>query len=450
MTLQLVIEMILASVLAAGIYTIIGIAPGTDETAVLAPVTLALVLLGVSPMVVLAFFVSAVVTLNLTDAVPVAVAGTPGGVMASPMVPYGLTLKEAGQSVVGIRKMASGAAIGTIVAVPISLALAGLLAPLSEVITKYSAPVFFIGAIFLALVSKNKILSLLAILPFSLLIEGMRYLYWGVGAVPETKTITISFFLGITIGPMIFSMISLLNKEHREKLPKQDKREIVIANVGKQKGFPNPFKVLTKQESWATLGTSIAGCFTFFMSPVGMTVLFGEAVVSRVKNPIKKAKIALASMEGLAHSTYLAGLLIPLIALGVPLSPVAIGPANPLFNAPPVFTLEKNMHHLLTMSEFTIATIVGSVVGLGLTYYVIMKYSQQICRFVFKFIPHEAILGLFIALVMMLSYMDGGFINMMGVLLVAIVSGALSRLGINFGVLFMTLYAAPWIVTTLF
>ena len=45
MTLQLVFEMILASVGAAALYTLIGIAPGTDETAVLAPVTLALVLL---------------------------------------------------------------------------------------------------------------------------------------------------------------------------------------------------------------------------------------------------------------------------------------------------------------------------------------------------------------------------------------------------------------------
>lgn len=56
MTIQLVLEMIAAAVLAAGFYTIIGVAPGTDETAVLAPVTLALVLLGVPPVVVLAFF----------------------------------------------------------------------------------------------------------------------------------------------------------------------------------------------------------------------------------------------------------------------------------------------------------------------------------------------------------------------------------------------------------
>lgn len=450
MTVQLIFEMILASVLAAGFYTIIGVAPGTDETAVLAPVTLTLVLLGVSPVVILAFFVSAVVTLNLTDAVPVAVAGTPGGVMASPMVPYGLTLKQAGQSVIGIRKMASGAAIGTLVAVPVSLLLAGALAPLSEIITKYSAPVFFVGAIFLALLSKNRILSILAIFPFALLIEGLRYLYWGIHALPTDKTVTISFFLGITIGPMVFSIISLLNKEYRQKLPKQGKKKIVIVKSDNQKGFPNPFRILDKKELWATISTSLAGCFTFFMSPVGMTVLFGEGIVSRVKDPIKKAKIALASMEGLAHSTYLAGLLIPLIALGVPLSPVAIGPANALFNAPPVFSLQKNMHHVLDMPAFIWATTIGSIVGLGLTYYVIMKYSGQICRFVFKYIPHEAILGLFISLVMMLSYMDGGFINVFGVLLVAIVSGALSRLGINFGVLFMTLYAAPWIVTVLF
>lgn len=450
MTLQLVIEMILAAVGAAALYTVIGIAPGTDETAVLAPVTLALVLLGVDPIVVLAFFISAVVTLNLTDAIPVAVAGVPGGVMAAPMVPYGMILKQAGQSVIGIKKMASGAVIGTLVAVPVSLILASVLAPLSKVIAAYSAPVFFFGALFLALMSRNKIISIIVIVPFAMLVQGLRHLYWGIGSVPETTTVSLSFFLGITIGPMVFSMLSLLNKDHLATVKREDKRVIVIPQAEKTTGFPNPFKMLTKQETVATAASSLAGSLTFFMSPVGMTILFGEAVVNRIKDPIKKARMALASMDGLAHSTYIAGILIPLIALGIPLSPVAIGPANPLFNAAPVFTADHNMHHVLSYGDFVWATLIGSVIGLGLTYYVMMKYATHISRFVFKHIPHEAILGLFISLVAMLAYMDGGWINIFGVLLVAIVSGAISRLGVNYGVLFMAMYAAPWLLSKFF
>ncbi|SOC27770.1 tripartite tricarboxylate transporter permease [Brochothrix thermosphacta] len=450
MTLQLVFEMILASVGAAALYTLIGIAPGTDETAVLAPVTLALVLLGVEPIVVLAFFISAVVTLNLTDAIPVAVAGIPGGVMAAPMVPYGMILKKAGQSVIGIEKMASGAVIGTLVAVPVSLILASFLAPLSKVIAAYSAPVFFFGALFLALMSRNKVISILVIIPFAMLIQGLRYLYWGVGAVPETTTVSLSFFLGITIGPMIFSMLALLNKDHLATIKREDVRTIVIPKASNRKGFPNPFKLLTKKEAVATAASSLGGSLTFFMSPVGMTILFGEAVVNRIKDPIKKARMALASMDGLAHSTYIAGILIPLIALGIPLSPVAIGPANPLFNAAPVFTADHNMHHVLSYGDFVWATLIGSIIGLGLTYFFMMKYATHISRFVFKYIPHEAILGLFISLVAMLAYMDGGLINIAGVALVAIVSGALSRLGVNYGVLFMAMYAAPWMLSKFF
>lgn len=450
MTVQLVIEMMIAAVAAAALYTLIGIAPGTDETAVLAPVTLALVLLGIEPIVVLAFFISAVVTLNLTDAIPVAVAGIPGGVMAAPMVPYGMILKQAGQSVIGIKKMASGAVIGTLVAVPVSLILASVLAPLSKVIAAYSAPVFFFGALFLALMSRNKIISIIVIVPFAMLVQGLRHLYWGIGSVPETTTVSLSFFLGITIGPMVFSMLSLLNKDHLATVKREDKRVIVIPQAEKTTGFPNPFKMLTKQETVATAASSLAGSLTFFMSPVGMTILFGEAVVNRIKDPIKKARMALASMDGLAHSTYIAGILIPLIALGIPLSPVAIGPANPLFNAAPVFTADHNMHHVLSYGDFVWATLIGSIIGLGLTYYVMMKYATHISRFVFKHIPHEAILGLFISLVAMLAYMDGGWINIFGVLLVAIVSGAISRLGVNYGVLFMAMYAAPWLLSKFF
>src|SRR5690625_7453702 len=82
----IILQMVLASVGGAVLYTLIGIAPGTDETAVLAPVTIALALIGLSPYVILAFFISAIVAKKLTDSIPVAVAGIPGGGMAAPMV----------------------------------------------------------------------------------------------------------------------------------------------------------------------------------------------------------------------------------------------------------------------------------------------------------------------------------------------------------------------------
>ncbi len=48
----------------------------------------------------------------------------------------------------------------------------------------------------------------------------------------------------------------------------------------------------------------------------------------------------IAARNGTTESTYIAEALIPLIAFGLPLSPVAAGPAAPLFNAPPVFTTD--------------------------------------------------------------------------------------------------------------
>lgn len=46
----------------------------------------------------------------------------------------------------------------------------------------------------------------------------------------------------------------------------------------------------------------------------------------------------------------------------------------------------------------------------------------------------------------MLAFMDAGWINIFGVILVALVSGLLFRNGVNYGVMFMVLYAAPWLL----
>lgn len=447
MDIVLIISMLLAAIGGAILYTIIGIAPGTDETAVLAPVTLVLVLTGFAPEVVLAFFMAAIVAKKLTDSIPVAVAGIPGGVMAAPMVDHAMELKKHGLPDVSIRKMASGSVIGTLVAIPVSIFFAKALIPLGDYIRDYASLIFFLGAIFLALLCRNRWLALGMVIPFAMLIQGLRHLYWGIGAVPEEQTIFVSFFLGITIGPIIYTLFELLNKKYRDSLPKLGYKEITFNKSTKEKGFPNPFKILTKQEAGTAGIASVLGSLTFFMSPVGMTIFIGETLSSKIKEPVKRAARAISSMDALTNACYIAGVLIPLIAIGIPLSPMAIGPANALFNAPPVFTIENNIHHLLSTSEIIIATIIGAAAALLITFYITIKFSQEICQFVFKKIPHEAMIGLFFGLVLMLAFMDAGWINIFGVLLVGLVAGLLHRWGVNYGVLFMILYAAPWVVS---
>lgn len=449
MSITLILQMILASAIAAVMYTVIGAAPGADETATIAPITLVLVLSGLQPVVILSFFISAIVASKLIDAVPISIAGIPAGVMSTPMVEHAMVLKKKGLTDTSIRKIASGAIVGTMVSIPVSLFLAKALVPFANVIKQYGDPVFFIGAILLALMSKNKWISLAVILPFAILIQGLRYLYWGIGAVPKGTNVFTSFFLAITIGPVILTLFELLNKEKRDSLKRFDKNIIHLRSTEEIKKFPNPFKILTKKEVGYSALASLIGTVTFILSPVGLTTFLGELFASGTKDPVEKASLAVSCMEALAQATYFSGTLIPLIALGIPLSPMALGPANPLFNAPPVFTLQHNIHHILTSSDFVMATVIGAAVAAAFTYYVTVKYSQQICTFVFKKIPHEAMLGLFFSLVLLLAFMDAGLVNVAGVLLIGIVAGVLHRLGVNYGVQFMILYSAPWITKIL-
>lgn len=449
MDVNLLIQMLIAAILGTAIYTIIGIVPGTDETAVIAPITLAIVLAGVEPIVVLTFYMAAVIAHKLTDSVPVAAAGIPGGVMATPMVEHALVLKKYGQSETSIKKMMSGSVIGTLVSVPVSLLLASVLVPFAERINEYANPILFAGAVLLALLSTNRWLSLIIIIPFALLIQGLRHLYWDLGIVPENKNVFISFFLGITIGPVIVTLLDLLSKERRKQLIRHHHKEIILKKSAKEKGFPNPFKILTKKEVGMSSIASLFGTITFMFSAVGVTTLVGELFSKQEKEPVKRSSLAISCMEALANATYIAGSLIPLIALGFPLSSVALGPANPLFNAPPVFTLDHNLHHILSFTDFLWAIFIGVGISLFFTYVIIVKHANEICAFVFKWIPHEAILGLFVALVFLLAFMDAGWLNIAGVLLIGIVSGTLSRYGVNFGVQFMVLYSAPWLVSVL-
>ena len=62
----------------ATIFTIIGLISGTDETAIMVPITLLVILLGAPPEGVFAFFMAGVLAKHLTHAVPTALLGIQG------------------------------------------------------------------------------------------------------------------------------------------------------------------------------------------------------------------------------------------------------------------------------------------------------------------------------------------------------------------------------------
>lgn len=90
----------------------------------------------------------------------------------------------------------------------------------------------------------------------------------------------------------------------------------------------------------------------------------------------------------------------------------------------------------------------GTLVAVAIIYVIAVRWSSRITHLVMRRIPHEAVLALFVVLILMLAYLGrGGVANMFGVLLVGVACGNLNRLGVSYGVQFMTLYAALGIVT---
>lgn len=442
----LILHMVIAVVGAVALYTIIGFIPGTDETSVLLPVTLALALAGVQPAVLLAFFIASITTLNLTNAIPTALVGLPGGVMSTPMIDHGRVLLNAGKASMAIRKMAAGSVIGTVVSVPIALLCASLLRPYGERLSAYASLVFVIGAVFLVLIGRNRVLGLLSIAILALLFAAVPVLFKSVGVLPTDGKMSITFFLSITIGPLIVSLIRLLDGRVRAAAPRFGRRQVAIDRKELAGAALNPAQIVTHREAAASIGTSVAGSVLFFLSPVALTFLLGEGVSSRIKNAVDRAANAVTSMSATAHATYIGGTVIPLIAVGLPLSPVAVGPANPLFSAAPRFEPGHNLHDLLSFGQSAFAISFGAIIALVLSYILAVKFAFRITAFVMRRIPHEAVLALFVCFVALLAYREAGLVNLVAVLLIGIVTGTLNKLGVGYGVQFMTLYATPWFV----
>jgi hypothetical protein len=445
------LQAFLAAVVGGVIFSIIGIIPGTDETATMAPLTLVVVLLGFPPVVIFAWFVGILVAMQITHTMPTAMAALPGSTMAVPMVHNCSLAKRLGVPHIAMRKMAAGSVIGTLVAIPVAVGFALLLAPLGNMVKPYIGLIFTLGACMIAYMSRGKWGAVISLLPFAILIQGLQLVAkQGVG-----KTLFISIFLGITIGPMISEIFNVFIPKLRDLQMREKPNEIWLAPETKsgKSFFPNPFKVLTKKQTALVVGTSAIAACTFTFSPVGMTVMLGELIASRVKEFYNRITTTLAVQDGLSNATYIGELIIPLLAFGLPLSPVALGPAAPLFNAPPRFTIEPvhNISHYMVASDYIVYGLIGCIGGAIFAYPLAVRYARTWTEKMFKWVSHEALIGSFLGLICMLSYYEAGVVGIIISLTIGLFGGILHNLfGVHTGVQFMGFYASGWILAKLF
>ncbi|MBB4824855.1 hypothetical protein HNO89_002081 [Sporosarcina luteola] len=449
--MSIFVTALLFAIAGAIIFSLIGLISGTDETAIMVPITLLVILLGAPPEGVFAFFMAAVLSKHLTHAVPTALMGIPGDTTAVPLIDHANTLRRMGMPHIALRKMISGGIIGAFIALPTAVLLGQFLGQFADFFKSSSGLIFTIAAFLIAFFSKGKWASILAIIPFAFFIKGLDTLSFSI----LDKHLSITFFLGIAIGPMLSDILIAASPSAKKAIVREKPNEYHLAPETKSwKGYyPNPFKILTGRQTAFTSITTFISSLTFVFSPVGMTSLMGEIVGSRTKGAYKKSTTSLTVMNGVTESTYIAEAIIPLIAFGIPLSPVALGPASPLFNAPPVFTVDpiNNLHTHLTTGDFFLYGLIGITVAALIAYPFSMNYARKASVIVLKFVSQEAIVAMFIGLACLLAYHEAQLLGIVLTFTVAMVGGLLNRiLGIGAGVQFMVFYASSWIILKLF
>jgi putative tricarboxylic transport membrane protein len=439
--------------LGAVVFAAIGLVSGTDETTTLAPLTLLVVLLGVPPAGVFTFFLAAAVAKHMTHAVPTALLGIPGDTMATPLLQDANVLRNLGVPHIALRKMVSGAIIAAFIAVPLAVLFAVMLAPFGPAITKAAPWIFVAAAVLIAYFSAGRWASVATLVPFVVVIIALQTLTAKSGV-----KLSISYFLGIAIGPLVADLFSVISPADQKRMARTSVRTFSLApDVKGWSGyFPNPLKVLDRNQTKWTLVTAAVSSATFVFSPVAMTVVLGELVGSRIKHAYHRLTTVLSARNGVTEATYIAEALIPLIAFGLPLSPVAAGPAAPLFNAPPVFTVDSvtgqthNLHNLLSHWEFLGYGMLSVLLAALVSYPFAMNYARTAALFVSRKVSHEAIIATFVGLIVVISVWEGGLLGLAVILTMGLLGGLLSRtIGFNTGVQFMGYYTAVLTVPAL-
>jgi len=441
-----IILMLLLIMISALFYMFIGFLPGTDETATIAPIVIILLLAGLDPILVFAWFVGAIVAFKTSDSIPVALMGIPGGVMAVPQVPDAIVAKKSGLADVILRKGVVSSVIGTYVAIVVAFVLSYFLMPFTDwlnvkdVLLSVGVPrwfwILFVGLVVIAFSSHNRLLAFLIIPSFALLVEGLRGVYG--------KPASISFFLGITVGPLLLDIFSVLMSEYRKNMEHEEKLRINLRPLGRIS--LNPIKHVTKEEAAdTTIFSAISTFLATVISPVGLTILFGDLLKATKKDETAGAVLAYTVRDGIKNATYIGGTIIPMLVIGAATGPMSAGPAGPFFLDLGNGNASSYLIQNYSLFSLAMVTVFSATVSFLVVYPVLLRYSRKIALFLFRRVSAEALYGLFIAIVILLAYDDAGIAGIFGVLLVSIVSGALARAGVSPGLLFMILVAAPMI-----
>lgn len=441
-----------ASALASALFLVIGLIPGTSETATIAPATLVVILLGFPPEATLSFCLAAVATKHLVHAVPTAIIGVPGDNMAIPMLEPSAKLRALGLPHVALQKMISGGVVALLLSVPISVAFATLLAPFGEMVQAWVGPVFVVVGLALAFTSPGRWASVALFLPYGVLTFALNDL---AKSVNDGRGLTISFMLGMALGPMFVDLLMALSPVARERLRASGVRVIWLAPEAKMWSgrAPTPWSVLTLRQLLYVLLSTMVSAVAFTFTAIGMTFLVGSVVQARVKGFYNKLTTSLSTMNATSESTYIAEILVPLVAFGIPLSPIALTVGLPLFNAPPVYSTEplNNLHNLLTPLETGAFGLLAVLVASCFTYPLVMRYARTASAWVMRNVAQEAVLSMFAGLVVVLTYYEGGSIGVAVALTVGIMAGTLNKaVGFNIAAQMMSFFAAAWLMSTLF
>lgn len=443
----------LAAALMGGImFSFVGLISGTSETATIAPVTLLVVLLGFPPVAVFCFLIAAVIAKHITHSVPTALLGVPGDTMAVPMLEHAAAMRNIGAPHISLQKMISGGVLAAFLSIPISVGFASLLAPYADIVKSWAGLLFTLMAVFIAYTSKGKWASVALLIPLSFLFVGLNKIAFAANG----SGVTMCFFLGIATGPMFLDLITVMSPAAKATLVTKAPREFRLApDLKNWNGFfPNPLKILTMKQKLYTLMICLVSAPLFTFSTVGITVTTGEIISARIKGFYERWTTCLAVMNASTESTYLAEILIPLIAFGLPITPISMGVAFPLFNAPPIFTIKPelhNLHTLLTTSQFLWYGLLAVTVASFISYPLTMNYAHRASAWIMKHVSQESIIAMFVGLVVVASCYEGGFVGLAITVTVALIGGFLNKFfGVNMGVQFMSIYASTWIMAKLF
>ena len=209
----------IAVALAGGLlYTIVGIIPGTDETATMVPITIILVLAGLPAGALFAWEIGIIVAMQVSHTSPTAMSALPGSTMAVPMVLNCSIAKRLGVPHMAMRKMASGSIVGTCFALPLAIIVALILSPLGSIIASYSGVIFTLCALLIAWMSSAKWGAVACIIPFAIFIQALQR----IAIEGHGSTVFTSIFMGITIGPMIYELFGALIPSRRKQFAKDE------------------------------------------------------------------------------------------------------------------------------------------------------------------------------------------------------------------------------------